>query len=148
MKSIYFNYKTLLLAVFLGTAINAQNLAETAVVNDKSLNNPCELDTKKLLTRLIIDFDLKNDRNKGIELRCYVTGEGRVPEENIASLPKAKTSFFGGTPISERKKELAKFLVKAKSDLAILATGPCDRTQTNLYRTIVYLSKKYGNNAT
>ena len=79
----------------------------------------------------------------GAVLRTSTCGVGRIPDVRTATLPKVKTSFLGGSSIADRRRKLTKFLTKAKSNIDSLATGPCNQTQTNLYRTISYISTLY-----
>ncbi|AXG72978.1 hypothetical protein DVK85_01505 [Flavobacterium arcticum] len=146
----FFNRKAILLAIGLllaSNAVNAQNLDETFLINDTSLSNNCQLDAKTLFVKLIRGFNLQQDTKKGVVLRTSTCGEGRIANVKTASLPKAQSSFLGGGSISERKKALGWFLAKAKANIDALAAQPCDERETNLYRTIVYLSKLYSSTA-
>ena len=142
-KYIQYPLSILILTLFINISVaNAQISEQFFIINDTSMSNDCKLNAKVLFPKLIAGFELQKYPNKGVSIRTSICGEGRVPEVGIADLPKAETSFFGGSP-NKRKQEMYRFLAKAKKNIDELSEHDCNETQTNLYRTITYLSKFY-----
>lgn len=141
---------TKMVVCFLMTGtLSAQTLHETTIINDKSMGNPCQFDSKPLLVDLIKKSNLKNDQNVGVVLRTSTCGIGRIPNVKTTVLPAVKSSFFGSSgSVTDRRKKLGRFLTEAKVNLDSLSSGPCDQTQTNLYRTVSYISHLYDSTAT
>lgn len=126
--------------------LNAQQLEEYFIINDTSLSSNCQLDAKSLFQKLILNFELQQYPNKGVVFKTSTCGESRVPNVASAELTVGENSFFGNPP-NKRKQELYCFLVQAKTNVAALSEHSCSENQTNLIRTITYLSQFYTKSA-
>ncbi|MEP1782121.1 hypothetical protein [Reichenbachiella sp.] len=130
-----------LLIVLTSLAVSAQSITESALIWDASEgSNTRTLDADKTLRHLITDLKLEEDTKMGVKYLTAICGENEIPAVRVASLPKVVSMF---PSISERNREIGKFLKKAKSDINYLASVPCDQQQTNLHRTIVQVTKQY-----
>lgn len=123
---------------------NAQR-TEKIFMNDLSIGNICSRDSQELFVKTLKSFDLKQNPNQGIILKTCRFGVSRIPTIRKATLPEVVNSFWGGPSNSQRKKALRNFLIPAKSNIEAMVKGPCEETQTNLYRALVYVSQQFSN---
>ncbi|MDW3210281.1 MAG: hypothetical protein R8N23_10465 [Reichenbachiella sp.] len=135
----------LLSLMFIGTELTAQ-IVEVGIIRDvsESSNEAKAFDEDAIFRKMITYLDLK-DSDQGVNFRTATCGESRIAEIRLAPLQKADDSWFASS--SERDKALRQFLAKAKVDLDYLADQPCDEQQTNLYRTIVAITKDFHSSA-
>jgi hypothetical protein len=131
-------------AVCIALSANAQR-TEKILMNDNSIGNNCMMNSQELFVKILKPFNLKQNSNQGIVLKTCSFGVNRIPTIQTATLPEVANSFWGGASNSERKKALSNFLIPAKSNIEAMVKGPCDQTQTNLYRALVYVSHQFSN---